>query len=160
SKEGHAVLEGENAALLHAFLHQYMGIWKMIDNLARGEPIFVWDSVGVGKTLQAIGGIVMYKWVCLKHLKSGALRSDAEAFFRMPDRAKKTYDTELVTKLTLFSEQRVYGLVVFDEVHSVRTAGIAQSSCAELRRISRQAIALTATPIVTSPMVSPLSPTS
>ena len=43
--------------------HQWVGIKKMINNMAEHKNVLLMDSVGVGKTMQATGTIAMYDWL-------------------------------------------------------------------------------------------------
>ncbi|KAI1787254.1 hypothetical protein LXA43DRAFT_896537 [Ganoderma leucocontextum] len=40
--------------------HQLVGITKMCELIIKGKPLLLMDQVGVGKTLQIVGAIVMY----------------------------------------------------------------------------------------------------
>ncbi|KAI9069499.1 hypothetical protein FKP32DRAFT_1559595 [Trametes sanguinea] len=89
-----------------------------------------------------------------------ALKSDGQIFFKMPDKPPTSFDAPTretrsidpaLRKITVYSRQ--FGVVIFDEAHTARKAGPTQISAAELSRRSMMAMVMTATPIVTSPMV-------
>jgi hypothetical protein len=42
--------------------HQLVGIYRMVQRAFAGEPILLMDEVGLGKTLQVVGLIVVLEW--------------------------------------------------------------------------------------------------
>ena len=59
-----------------------------------------------------------------------------------------------LAQLTLFSGGRRYGVLIFDEAHNVRTYGAQHIGATELRHAAFMTLALTATPVMTSPQAS------
>lgn len=57
------------------------------------------------------------------------------------------------TKHTLFSRGREYATAMVDEAHQIRTLNFANIVCTELRHRSVMTVAMTATPVMTSPQV-------
>ena len=92
-----------------------------------------------------------------------AVRADAEVWFKVPTRIRPTTFEPLrpraavppkVKHVTLFSRDRQYGVIILDEAHLARTATMTRLGMAELMRLGRYRVAMSATPIVTSPLVS------
>lgn len=63
SEKGRAALQSADAQPLRPFWHQWIGILKMVDNMMADRNVFLFDSVSVGKTLQAVGVIAMYEFL-------------------------------------------------------------------------------------------------
>lgn len=93
-----------------------------------------------------------------------ALVSDARTVLKWPTRINKQSEFDILNMGTLvnpalrnnnlFGPKREYGIVVIDEGHGCRTRGPYRMSTATLFARARMAIVMTATPIITSPMVS------
>ena len=88
-----------------------------------------------------------------------AVKSDFAAYFNDPiapgDRPKPyTSDPNSPEHLTLFSPLRRWGVLVLDEAHYVRTVSKFHWAATELRHAAAATVAMTATPVMTSPMVS------
>lgn len=49
----------ENGAPLEPRPHQFCGMLRILENIFEGEPVAVFDEVGLGKTIQAIGVICL-----------------------------------------------------------------------------------------------------
>ncbi|KAI9056739.1 hypothetical protein FKP32DRAFT_1585261 [Trametes sanguinea] len=153
SDAGREALKAPNAADLTPFWHQWIGIMKIVDNMMDGKNILLMDQVGVGKTLQATGALAMYEWLRVHKQTRGDYPTrfhKPPTSFDTPTRESRSIDQAL-RKITIYSRQ--FGVVIFDEAHTARKAGPVQISTAELSRRSILAMVMTATPIVTSPMV-------
>ena len=61
SAEGQALLETESTERLQLMWHQAVGVYRILSNLFEHKQMLVMDEVGVGKTIQAIGSIAMYR---------------------------------------------------------------------------------------------------
>ena len=60
--EGQSVLKSEAAQALRARWHQKVGLLRIMEQMFQKKPLLLMDGVGVGKTLQAICGILMYSF--------------------------------------------------------------------------------------------------
>ncbi|KAL7281844.1 hypothetical protein ACG7TL_005167 [Trametes sanguinea] len=91
-----------------------------------------------------------------------AMKSDAEFFFNLPLRISpanagdrlpvdRSADPE-VAAATLFAPGKQYGIVIMDEAHYARTARATRLAAVELVTLATAVVAMTATPIMTSPM--------
>ena len=58
---------------LRPYWHQWIAAVKMIINMMEGRNVLLMDSVGVGKTLQAVGMMAMYDWLRLWQERYGSL---------------------------------------------------------------------------------------
>lgn len=87
-----------------------------------------------------------------------AVKSDLDAYFQPVSKGTrpkpKNSCPESIVHNTLFSEGRKYGVFVVDEAHYARTNNKLRAGCVELQALARFTVAMTATPIMTSPMVS------
>ena len=90
---------------------------------------------------------------------SQAVRADAGFYFLVP--AEKWQRPQPASahgkglaQLTLFSAGRRYGMLVIDEAHEARTYKSFHIGTTELRHASFMTLAMTATPVMTSPSVS------
>ncbi|KAL7283873.1 hypothetical protein ACG7TL_001143 [Trametes sanguinea] len=88
-----------------------------------------------------------------------AIKSDAQLYFKLPEKPPTTFEKAARPSLSLDPTLRditIYsreiGVVIMDEAHTVRRPGPGQIAMAELCRRAIFAMAMTATPIVTSPM--------
>ncbi|KAL7280993.1 hypothetical protein ACG7TL_004295 [Trametes sanguinea] len=79
SPAGQEALNDPSAPDLRPFWHQWVGVTKIMLNMMNKKSTFVFDQVGVGKTMQAIGAIAMYEWLRLyctaHHQYPGGLRA-------------------------------------------------------------------------------------
>ncbi|KAI9062335.1 hypothetical protein FKP32DRAFT_1574398 [Trametes sanguinea] len=177
SEEGRAALRSSEAVELSPFWHQWVGVLKIMDNMMAHKHVLLMDQVGVGKTMQAIGAIAVYEWLRLMFSQKGrypdrfgtsllihAMKADAEVYFNVPlrisvanasDRLPVDHaaDPDLAAA-TLFAKGKEYGVVVMDEAHYARTARATRLAAVELVSLATSVVAMTATPIMTSPMVS------
>lgn len=55
--------------------------------------------------------------------------------------------------LNLFSDGRKYGVFILDEAHYARRFTSLRSGCMELRKLAQIMIAMSATPLISSPQV-------
>ncbi|KAI9057595.1 hypothetical protein FKP32DRAFT_1583634 [Trametes sanguinea] len=166
TESGRKALASSSAADLKPFWHQWVGVLKIVDNMMDRKNLMLMDQVGVGKTLQAVGTLAMYEWLRVNKETRGQYPARfrklcSKTLFVVPDKPPTTFDKPLrratsidpnLRDITIFS--REVGVIIFDEAHYVRRPGPAQASAAELSRDAIFAMAMTATPIVTSPMVS------
>ena len=86
------------------------------------------------------------------------MKSDCDKFYRKTVKdaipVPRRGTSMVVSQYTLFSQERKFALFVFDEAHYARTYNILRVGTMELSRRARMTIALTATPVMTSPTVS------
>ncbi|RPD81504.1 hypothetical protein L226DRAFT_452151, partial [Lentinus tigrinus ALCF2SS1-7] len=61
--EGQLAMDGEGAVPLGLFGHQWQGLVKLVYNLMHPRNTLLMDSVGVGKTAQAISTLLMYEFI-------------------------------------------------------------------------------------------------
>ncbi|KAH9846753.1 hypothetical protein C2E23DRAFT_743355, partial [Lenzites betulinus] len=155
--EGRQALESTYAVPLCPFWHQWVGLTKIIDNMSHNRNVLIMDQVGVGKTLQAVGAIAMYEWLRSYNEQKKTYpprwgNSRLTETYRAPISLNLSNDPA-VRNITMWGRDRRYGVVVMDEAHYARKAGHTQIVCAELSKRARLTLCMTATPIVTSPMV-------
>ncbi|KAI0323131.1 hypothetical protein GY45DRAFT_1210786, partial [Cubamyces sp. BRFM 1775] len=163
SAEGQALLETESTERLQLMWHQAVGVYRILSNLFEHKQMLVMDEVGVGKTIQAIGSIAMYRYLQLlfeenktypesfgKWLCTDFFKSDCDKFYRKTVKdaipVPKRGTSVVVSQFTLFSQERKYAMFVFDEAHYARTYNILRVGTMELSRRARMTVALTATP--------------
>ncbi|OSC96198.1 hypothetical protein PYCCODRAFT_1472816, partial [Trametes coccinea BRFM310] len=90
------------------------------------------------------------------------MKADAEFYFSLPVRISpanagdrlpvdRAADPELAA-MTLFAHGKQYGVVIMDEAHYARTARATRLAAVELVNLATAVVAMTATPIMTSPM--------
>ncbi|KAI0816059.1 hypothetical protein BC628DRAFT_1334464, partial [Trametes gibbosa] len=149
SEAGRQALKSRHADPLEPFWHQWVTMVKISDNLMVARNLFIWDGVGVGKTMQAIAGICSYEWLKMRQgTPEGLPLRFSKPPFSSPDGAdqRPTEKTPMGGMNTLFSGDHKYGMLIFDEVHNARKVGPVQVASAELVRHARMSIGMTATP--------------
>ncbi|KAH9851664.1 hypothetical protein C2E23DRAFT_732763, partial [Lenzites betulinus] len=163
SEEGLEALRRETAEPLTPMWHQMVGILKIMDNLFEGKNVLIMDEVGVGKTLQAVGAIAIFEYQRLHFQRTGkhSDRFSQSGRFRFHARTtskgvrpKPSHACPLgLVDNTLFSPKQRYAIFICDEAHYGRTFNKLRIACVELTARSRMTVALTATPVMTGPMV-------
>ncbi|KAI0713977.1 hypothetical protein C8Q76DRAFT_620615 [Earliella scabrosa] len=167
--EGRAELEKDTAVTLNLRWHQKVGVLRMQEQLYAGKPLLLMDEVGVGKTAQAVAVIAKYAYDRAYFARCSSFPgmfgewqslplSDATEYFSpcaKTERPRCVHKTEKgITKHTLFSAGREYGIFVLDEAHLLRTLNKFNLGATEVRFRSVFTTAMTATPVMTTPQVS------
>ncbi|KAI1792052.1 hypothetical protein LXA43DRAFT_888351, partial [Ganoderma leucocontextum] len=131
--------------------HQLVGITKMCELIIKGKPLLLMDQVGVGKTLQIVGAIVMYPMLRAYYQRNKRFPPQFSNTKKLaPKRPER--DNALPMKSMLYDYE--FGIVTIDEGAKMRNPSHHWTTMNELSRLSHCTIAATATSITNSPLVS------